>query len=112
MLVLELFQVKYVFLGLVIVPVCLFQVSQSIKTIQFSDSYPRTSIEFIREYGGSEDRFQQILTSDYCAWLSEGYDRASDIFQNYQTEFSLKKRAAGIMKAASKRMEEIDCNDR
>ena len=33
------------------------------------------------------------------------------MYQNYHTESSSNKRAAGNMKAARKRMKQIDCND-
>jgi len=104
-------KLKRTIILLVMIPVCLCVVSLALSTIYFSENYPQTSVEFTREYGGSEDRYQQILTSNDCAWLEEEYDRASVIDKTYELGTTLYQRAEGIMKATSKRMQEIGCYD-
>ncbi len=96
---------------LVVIPVCLCVLSLALSTIYFSENYPQTPVEFTREYGGSEDQYQQILTSVDCVWLDEQHDKATITYQTFKPGTSLYQRAEGIMKAASKRMQEIGCNN-
>jgi hypothetical protein len=104
-------QLKFTIIAMVILPVCLCLASLALTTMYFSDNDPHTSVEFAREYGGSEELYRQILTSDDCFRLDEEYRKTSFIYQKYNSETSFHKRATGIMKATIRRMNEIGCNN-
>ncbi len=104
-------RMKYTLIGLVIVLVCECLIILTISTIYFSENFPNTPIEFAREYGDTEEFYEQILTSNDCAWLKKEYNEASIIYQIYYPDTSIHKRASVPMKAAGRRMKEINCYD-
>jgi len=104
-------KLKRTIILLVMIPVCLCIVSLALSTIYFSENYPQTSVEFTREYGGSVDLYQQILSSDDCVWLNDEYDMASEFHQKHEPGITLYQLTEGIMKATTKRMQGIGCFD-
>jgi len=72
-------------------------------------SVPKTADDYVKQYGGSLEVYQQILTSNDCAWLQKQFDQAYENSELFEAGSVQHKRATGFMTASNKQMEDIGC---
>lgn len=74
-----------------------------------SSTAPQTADEYVKEFGGSKDVYEQILASTDCEWLQHQFDQAYANSEAFQAGTPQHIRATGFMKASDQRMKEIGC---
>lgn len=84
--------------------------SQPTQTIQQPSPVP-TSIasKYLKEYGGSEAAYLEILTSTDCAFLQEKFNTASNNNAREQAGTEAFSWTLGYMTAANEHMKELGC---
>jgi hypothetical protein len=68
-----------------------------------------TPDEYVKQYGGSRDVYQRLLTLDDCQQLQAEFDRASTDNYRYEPGTKGAKWTTGYMTAANERMKAIGC---
>jgi len=69
----------------------------------------KTADDYVKEYGGSRDAFQEILSLTDCAALQAKFDTASANNSRETAGTPLFKVTLGYMKAADQRMKDLSC---
>lgn len=72
-------------------------------------SEPKTAADYIKQYGGSADVYNRILSSTDCIALQADFDQADANLKLHDPGTALYKMGEGYMAAADNRMKAIGC---
>ena len=94
--------------GVVVLVICVVAVCIG---LALSSSEPQTVDEYMKQYGGNPDVYQDLLTSNDCDHLQEQFNQADSNLALHSPGTQQYEWGLGYMKASDARMKEIGCYD-
>jgi hypothetical protein len=92
----------------IIIPVCII-VGCLVFGLFLNNPTLTTTDDYMREYGGSADVYNKILSSNDCAFLQKQFDQADSNLKLHDAGSPFYRMGEGYMKAADNRMNQLNC---